>query len=108
MRYTRIPEAELDNNGVENAIGPVALRRRNWLFAGSESGGRLSQLLDGQGLDLRPCLLKQLVLDAIEPFRAPAEEAIARGTQDVFLLLEPLAGLLEFDIALLELVRDPR
>jgi transposase len=45
MRYTEIAEAELDNNGVENAIRPVALGRRNWLFAGSESGGQRAAIL---------------------------------------------------------------
>lgn len=28
MRYTEIAEAELDNNGVESAIRPMALGRR--------------------------------------------------------------------------------
>lgn len=45
MRYTQIAEAELDNNGVENAIRPVALGRRNWLFAGNESGGQRAAIL---------------------------------------------------------------
>jgi transposase len=45
LRYTQIAEAELDNNGVENAIRPVALGRRNWLFAGSESGGQRAAIL---------------------------------------------------------------
>lgn len=44
-RYTEIAQAELDNNGVENAIRPVALGRRNWMFAGSESGGRRAAIL---------------------------------------------------------------
>ena len=30
----------LDTNAVENAIRPIALGRRNWMFAGSEAGGR--------------------------------------------------------------------
>ena len=33
----RIP---IDNNAVERAIRPVALGRRNWLFAGSDRGGQ--------------------------------------------------------------------
>ena len=45
MRYTELAEAQLDNNGVENAIRPVALGRRNWLFAGSESGGQRAAIL---------------------------------------------------------------
>ena len=31
---------ELDNNAAERAIRPLALGRKNWLFAGSERGGR--------------------------------------------------------------------
>ena len=30
----------LDNNPIENAIRPVAVGRKNWLFAGSESAGK--------------------------------------------------------------------
>jgi transposase len=30
---------EISNNAAENAIRPVALGRKNWLFAGSDSGG---------------------------------------------------------------------
>lgn len=29
-----------DNNTVERAIRPLALGRKNWLFAGSDAGGR--------------------------------------------------------------------
>jgi transposase len=43
--YTLIAEAELDNNGVESAIRPIALGRKNWLFAGSEDGGRRAAIL---------------------------------------------------------------
>lgn len=59
-RYTEIAEAELDNNGVENAIRPVALGRRNWLFAGSESGGQRAAILFSlittcKRLEIEPC-----------------------------------------------------
>lgn len=51
IRYalSRLPKArsylengilELDNNTVERAMKPVALGRKNWLFAGSEGGGK--------------------------------------------------------------------
>jgi len=35
---------ELSNNAAENAIRPVALGRKNWLFAGSDSGGERAAL----------------------------------------------------------------
>jgi len=51
IRYAlnRLPKArpyldngilELDSNAVERATKPVALGRKNWLFAGSEGGGK--------------------------------------------------------------------
>ena len=39
-RYVEDGRLPLDTNAVENSIRPVALGRRNWLFAGSEAGGR--------------------------------------------------------------------
>ena len=38
--YTNDGRLSIDNNAVERAIRPVALGRKNWLFAGSERGGR--------------------------------------------------------------------
>lgn len=36
---------DLDNNIIERAIRPVAIGRKNWLFAGSEEGARRSALV---------------------------------------------------------------
>lgn len=36
---------EIDNNGVENAIRPVALGRKNYLFAGSHNGARRAAII---------------------------------------------------------------
>lgn len=38
-RYLDDGRFPIDNNPIENAIRPVALGRKNWLFAGSESAG---------------------------------------------------------------------
>lgn len=38
-RYVGDGSIEIDNNAVERAIRPIALGRKNWLFAGSDSGG---------------------------------------------------------------------
>ncbi len=35
---------ELDNNAAERAIRPLALGRKNWLFAGSERGGKAAAI----------------------------------------------------------------
>ena len=44
-RYTEVGEAEIDNNSCENTIRGVAVGRKNWLFCGSESGGKRAAIL---------------------------------------------------------------
>lgn len=39
VRYAEAGNLPIDNNAVENAIRPIALGRKNWLFAGSERAG---------------------------------------------------------------------
>jgi transposase len=39
-RYLDDGHYPIDNNAIENAIRPIALGRKNWLFAGSETAGR--------------------------------------------------------------------
>lgn len=39
-RYLDDGRYPIDNNAIENAIRPIALGRKNWLFAGSEKAGR--------------------------------------------------------------------
>ncbi len=39
-RYANSGELPIDNNPVENAIRPIALGKKNWLFAGSERAGK--------------------------------------------------------------------
>ncbi len=38
-RYLDDGRVEIDNNAAERAIRPIALGRKNWLFAGSDQGG---------------------------------------------------------------------
>lgn len=40
LRYTTDGRLCIDNNPAENAIRPLAIGRKNWLFAGSERGGK--------------------------------------------------------------------
>ncbi|MFB9066899.1 IS66 family transposase [Pseudofulvimonas gallinarii] len=40
VRYVDNGASPIDNNLAENAIRPIALGRKNWLFAGSEQAGR--------------------------------------------------------------------
>ncbi len=37
--YARDGRLEISNNAAENAIRPLTLGRKNWLFTGSDSGG---------------------------------------------------------------------
>jgi transposase len=39
-RYTEDGRLEISNNAAERAIKPLALGRKNWLFAGSDAGGK--------------------------------------------------------------------
>ncbi len=40
QRYANSGSLPIDNNPVENAIRPIAIGKKNWLFAGSERAGR--------------------------------------------------------------------
>lgn len=44
-RYTQQPFLAIDNNVAEREMRPVALGRKNWLFAGSDEGGRTAATL---------------------------------------------------------------
>ena len=44
-RFTEAGYLAIDNNASERAVKPVAIGRRNWLFAGSEGGGRTAATL---------------------------------------------------------------
>jgi transposase len=40
MRYASSGNLPIDNNPIENAIRPIAIGKKNWLFAGSERAGK--------------------------------------------------------------------
>ncbi len=44
-RYTQDGDLAIDNNGAERALRPVAVGRKNWLFFGSDTGGRTAAIL---------------------------------------------------------------
>ncbi|MHB8456042.1 MAG: transposase domain-containing protein, partial [Acidiferrobacterales bacterium] len=50
----------IDNNPAENAIRPIALGRKNWLFTGSERAGRRAAAIQS--------LLGTAKLNGIEPY----------------------------------------
>jgi transposase len=45
LRYTEDGRYEIDNNLVENSIRPVALGRKNYLFAGSHEGAKRAAMM---------------------------------------------------------------
>jgi hypothetical protein len=45
IRYAEDGDLAIDNNAAENAIRPIVLGRKNWLFAGSDNGGRTGAIL---------------------------------------------------------------
>lgn len=58
-RYCGDGRLEISNNAAENAIRPVALGRKNWLFAGSDSGGERAAIFY--------TLIRSAKLNGIEP-----------------------------------------
>jgi len=44
-RYAETGHLPIDNNPVENAIRPVAVGRKNWLFTGSERAGKRAAVI---------------------------------------------------------------
>jgi transposase len=47
VRYLDDGRHPIDNNPIENAIRPIALGRKNWLFAGSERAGERAAVIMG-------------------------------------------------------------
>lgn len=43
--YTKSPYARMDNNVGERAVRPLAIGRKNWMFAGSEAGGKAAAVI---------------------------------------------------------------
>jgi transposase len=59
-RYAENGVYPIDNNPVENAIRPICLGKKNWLFAGSERAGRRAAAIQS--------LLATAKLNHIEPY----------------------------------------
>jgi len=59
-RYVEGGHLPIDNNPVENAIRPIAIGKKNWLFAGSERAGRRAAAIQS--------LLATAKLNGMEPY----------------------------------------
>ncbi|UCV26640.1 IS66 family transposase [Ferribacterium limneticum] len=60
LRYVSRGDNPIDNNPVENAIRPITLGRRNWLFTGSERAGCRAAAIQS--------LLATAKLNGLEPY----------------------------------------
>jgi transposase len=58
-RYAESGALPIDNNPVENAIRPICLGKKNWLFAGSERAGKRAAAIQS--------LLATAALNALDP-----------------------------------------
>ena len=45
IRYCEDGDLEIDNNGAERSLRGVAVGRKNWMFYGSDNGGRTAAVL---------------------------------------------------------------
>ena len=45
VRYADDGDLEIDNNGAERSLRPIAVGRKNWMFYGSDNGGRTAAVL---------------------------------------------------------------
>ena len=59
QRYAENGFYPIDNNPVENAIRPIAIGKKNWMFAGSEAAGKRAAVLQS--------LLETARMNGIEP-----------------------------------------
>jgi len=58
-RYTEDGRLEISNNAAERAIKPLALGRKNWMFAGSDAGGKRAATIY--------TILQTAVLNGLDP-----------------------------------------
>ena len=68
-RYLEDGRLEISNNAVENALRCIGVGRKNWLFAGSDSGGRRAAIFY--------TIIRTCVLNDIEP-EAYLRDVLAR------------------------------
>lgn len=70
IKVTAAPELELDNNKIENKKRPLALGRKNYLFAGSHNAAQNTAIIYSffatcKANDVNPRIWMQYVLERI-------------------------------------------
>lgn len=95
-RYVDIAEAEIDNNAIENAIRPIAVGRRNWLFIGHRNAGPraatiLSLVASCWRLKIDPAAYLRDVIEKMTQDPSQAAALTPRRWRDAQRAEEPLA-----------------
>jgi transposase len=70
LRYSEDGNLEIDNNGAERSLRGIAVGRKNWLFFGSDNGGRTAAILTSfietcKRLEVNPFMYLRDVFDRI-------------------------------------------
>ncbi len=81
LRYLEDGRYPIDNNPIENAIRPIALGRKNWLFAGSEPAGQraaavMSLIATAKANDIEPLAYLKEVLTRLPAHKDAAIDAL--------------------------------
>jgi len=76
VRYIEDGDLEIDNNAAERSLRGVAVGRKNWLFFGSDTGGRTAAILTSlittcKRLDVEPFAYLRDVFERISAHPAP-------------------------------------
>ncbi len=105
-RYAEIGDLPIDNNPVENSIRPIALGKKNWLFASSERAGQRAAVIQTllgtaklNGLDPAAWLK-----DALAPPLGPTAESMSfyrsvTSIKSKRQLADDVVGLLAYSVA---------
>lgn len=98
VRYVDDGRLPPDTNAVENSIRPIALGRRNWLFAGSEFGGkRAAQMYTLLGTckvnNIDPLAYLTDILERLPTARAKDLEAMLPWNWQSTRKIDPIAAL---------------
>jgi transposase len=89
-RYVEDGRLAIDNNAAERALRGIAIGRKNWLFAGSEAGGRTAAVLFTMiGSAVRNHLDPWAYLRDVLSRMATHRDSVTGGSREELLLLLP-------------------
>jgi hypothetical protein len=89
-RYVEDGRLAIDNNAAERALRGIAIGRKNWLFAGSEAGGRTAAVLFTMiGSAVRNDLDPWAYLNDVLQRLAVLRDSVTGGSREELLVLLP-------------------